>query len=274
MNRQEIFDRITNQIKEKLEQGTLPWRRSWKTGIPMNLISKRPYSGINFLSLCTNDFPSPYYLTFLQCKQKGGSINKGEHGSMIIYWAIKDVPGVDESDKEPKRYPLLRLSRAFNITQTSFNNSHSETQVIIPCQELLTGLFVQPVIKHNIRACYYSPVEDYISIPLIQDFDTADEYYSSLFHEIIHWTGHPSRLSRLCALKDESGHATEELVAELGAVYLCGLCGIDPAVIDNQASYIESWLTQINAEPLHLIHASLQAQKAVNYLLQSKDIII
>ena len=270
MNRQEIFDHITKQIKEKLEQGTLPWRRSWKTGLPMNLLTKRPYSGINFLSLCTNDFPSPYYLTFLQCRDKGGSINKGEHGSQIVYWAMKDTAG-DLSDKEVRRYPLLRLSRAFNLSQTSLYISHSETLVITPYTSILNSLIIQPVIKNNTRACYYSPSEDYISIPQIQDFETAEEYYSSLFHEIIHWTGNSSRLSRLGIDQDKTEKATEELIAEIGSAYLCGLCGIAPTVIENQANYIQSWLGQVEGNPLYFVNASVQAQKAVNYLFQSID---
>jgi antirestriction protein ArdC len=269
MNKQEIFENITSQIKEKLEQGTLPWRRSWKTGVPMNLLSKRPYSGINFLSLSLNDFASPYYLTFLQCKEKGGSINKGEHGSLIVYWTMKDFNVGDLPGSEVKQYPLLRYSRAFNLSQTSLYHSHSEDTLITEYSLILNNLAIQPVIKNNTRGCFYSPDEDYISIPQASDFDSTEEYFASLFHELIHWTGHPSRMSRLSVSTGGLAQALEELVAELGAVYLCGLCGIAPAVIDNGAAYIQSWLNYSNSNPLFFVDASLQAQKAVNYLLNT-----
>lgn len=101
-------------------------------------------------------------------------------------------------------------------------------------------LQVKPVIKHNIRGCYYSPTEDYISIPPIRDFDSKEEYYSALFHEIIHWTGHPSRLNREASGRYGSeDYAYEELVAELGAAYLCAMCGISGNTLSNHASYID-----------------------------------
>lgn len=85
MNRNDIFDRITSKLISKLESGTAPWRRSWSIGVPANYVSKSPYNGINFLSLIVEDHPSPYYLTFLQAKEKGATINKGSIGSLIVF---------------------------------------------------------------------------------------------------------------------------------------------------------------------------------------------
>ena len=271
MKRNELFDKITQQIKEKLEGVVLPWRKSWKSGLPMNFITKNPYRGINFIMLLLNNFPSPYYLSFLQCKQKQGMINKGERGTQVIYYEVKKYP--DRKDPEKlKNVPLLRYSTVFNLSQTSLYKPDTEEKTtILSCEEVISKMNPQPVIKNNLGHCYYAPGEDYISIPAIQDFDSSGEYYSSLFHELIHWTGNERRLNRLPARKNADNTMSEELVAEIGSAYLCGLCGIESSVIDNQASYISSWLHGLNDDPMLFLNASVSAQKAVSFIIGSAD---
>jgi len=160
MNKNEFLNGITMSIIDRLSNGTLPWRRSWKTGVPANFISKRAYSGINFISLIMKDYPSPYYLTFLQCKEKNGIINKGSSGCLVIYWEVKEFPSTSDEEKL-KRIPIVRMSYVLNLSQTSLHEERS-TPVILSCEELIEKMPLKPVIKHNIRGCYYSPVEDYI----------------------------------------------------------------------------------------------------------------
>ncbi|MBN1300579.1 MAG: ArdC family protein [Melioribacteraceae bacterium] len=124
LNRSDIYADITRRLKEKLSQGTLPWRKSWEIGLPRNFQSKRIYNGLNFINLALNDYPSPYYLTFLQTKERGGFVRKGETGSWVVYWDVKEIPGA--SDEESRRVPFIRRSIVFNLSQTS----------------LLTNLFV------------------------------------------------------------------------------------------------------------------------------------
>lgn len=270
MNKQNIFESITIKIKEKLTAGVLPWRKSWTVGIPMNFISKRPYNGINFLSLCLEDFPSPYYLTFLQCKQRDGLINKGASGNMIVYWKIQDLPVESSppgSESVSRRVPLIRYSHVFNLSQTSLYRPNTEPSRIISCEDIIRKVNPLPVIKHNIRACYYIPREDYISIPVITDFDSPGEYYSSLFHELIHWTGHTSRLARLTGTKENTDHSFEELIAEIGSAYLCALSGISSKVLENQTSYINSWINTLEENKHLFVDAAKAAQKAVEYVL-------
>jgi antirestriction protein ArdC len=257
MNRAEIYNQISEKIIAKIKEGVLPWRKSWKHGLPMNFITKRPYNGINFLSLLINDFPSPYYLTFLQCKERKGLINTGSKGELIVYWSINDVALKDE---EVRRIPFIRYSHVFNLSQTNLFHDKTDGYKIVSCEELLSRLNTQPVIKHNISKCYYSPLGDYISLPLITDFDSNEEYYSALFHEIIHWTGHQSRLNR------NDDYAFEELIAEIGCSYICGLCGLSEASLNNQVSYIDHWLTKLKSNPDYIILASQKAQKAVEFL--------
>lgn len=212
------------------------------------------------MSLLCNDYPSPYYLTYLQCKERNGLINAGVKGELIVYWSIKDIP---LNDDEFRRVPLIRYSYVFNLSQTNLFTDKTNAIKIVSCEHLISKLKIQPIIKHNISRCYYSPVEDYISLPMITDFDSAGEYYSSLFHELIHWSGHSSRLNR------QLDTATEELVAEIGSSYLCGLCGIDNSVIDNQASYIQAWTKSADNPQLVFVKAAALASQAVNYIIVS-----
>ncbi|MHB1686981.1 MAG: ArdC family protein [Ignavibacteriaceae bacterium] len=249
-----------------MEEGVLPWRKSWKSGLPMNFITKNAYQGINFLMLIINNYPSPYYLTYLQCNQKQGLINKGEHGSQVIYYSVKPYPDRKNPD-ELKNIPILRYSTVFNLSQTNLYKLDTDKTTILSCEEVIAKMACPPVIRNNIGRCYYVPGEDFISLPAINDFDSSTEYYSGLFHELIHWTGNSKRLNRLPDRKDADSKIAEELIAEIGSSYLCGLCGIESSVLDNQASYIASWLKGLNDDPMLIVNASVAAQKAVNFIL-------
>lgn len=264
MNRPDFLGSITDQIIEKLNNGVLPWRKSWKSGVPSNFISKHPYNGINFLTLLLNDLPSPYYLTFLQCKEKGGMIKKGAKGYPVIYWKINEYCTINAETDEMinKTYPFIRFSYVFNLSETNLYNEN-EAPKIEECESIIAGMKIKPVIKHNISKCYYNPVEDYISIPRIEDFESREEYYSSLFHEIIHWTGHPSRLNRSTGRYGTKEYAYEELIAEIGSAYLCSLCGIANKIIDNQTSYIQGWIRLMKENPRIIMEASKEAGRAV-----------
>jgi antirestriction protein ArdC len=261
MNRNEIFNQITDKIVAKLKEGVLPWRKSWKTGIPMNYISKRPYNGINFISLLMNDYASPYYLTFLQCQQRQGKILSGQKGSLVVYWSLKDM---SKNPEDKLLVSLIRYSYVFNLAQTNLYNADEPGCKKVECEELISSLILKPIIRNNISRSYYSPGEDYISLPCIEDFSNPDEYYSTLFHELIHWTGHQSRLDR----KDD--YVFEELIAEIGSSYLSALCSLSQASFQNQVSYIDGWLKKLGSEPQYLIQAAQKAQKAVGFLNISK----
>lgn len=257
MNHKEIYTHITEEILQKLKEGIIPWRKSWKSGVPLNYITKKPYRGINFLSLITKDYPSPYYLTFLQCNEKEGRVHKGERGHLIVYWSIKEI--LDEEENK-KSIPIIRYSYVFNLAQTSLYEDKSEELKLIDCEEILSKIKDRLTIKHNISQCYYNKREDIISIPRIESFESREEYYSSLFHELIHWTGHKDRLNR------NYEYAFEELIAELGSAYLCGITGISNQTIDNQVSYIKEWMRVIESNNKSLLKAAAEAQRAINYI--------
>ena len=257
-----LYEEITNKIIDKLKEGNLIWRRSWLHGLPQNYISRKVYQGINYLNLCFEDYPSQYYLTYLQCQNKDGFVNKGAKSKSIIYWKISEIDNGDTV----KRVPLLRLSNVFNISETSLFDSGEEiARENIYCQAIIDNMPNPPIIKHNFNRCYYNPAEDYISIPRMSDFDSEGEYYSSLFHEMIHSTGNSSRIGRFNGSPVDP--VEEELIAELGSSFLCAIAGISPTTIENQASYIKSWLSKMSDDKMFIVRVSHKAKLAVNWVL-------
>ena len=267
MNRNKIYSRITDTILQKLKEGTAVWKKTWSVGLPTNLISKKEYQGINFLSLLTKDFPSKFFLTFKQCEDRGGRINKGAKGFPIIFWKLKEIEVETGKKREIKEVPIARLSYVFNLSQTSLYEDKSEELKLPSCESIIESMKDKPVIKHNSSRCYYSIKGGYISLPKISDFDSPDTFYETLFHELIHATGHKSRLNRFESDQALEEYSKEELIAELGASYLCSLTGISNNVIENQAAYIDGWYKKLSSQPEILIEAAKEAQKAVDYLL-------
>ena len=262
MNRQEIYNEINTKLLTLLKQGTLPWRKSWKTGIPTNLKSKRPYQGINYISLSMLNYASPYYVTYKQCEEMGGRIKPGQKGNIIIFWKIVEVPTNDESE-DVRSVPYIRYTYAFNITQTTLYRD----EIIKPARDhsdIISGITKDVMIRHNTMKCFYSPGEDVIYIPNVNMFDSEKEYYSALFHEAIHATGNKNRLNRFSTIDK----VKEELVAEIGSSYLCSIVGIAPSTIDNQAAYIASWIKRAATDKTLFTSAAILAQHAVDYIMK------
>lgn len=177
----------------------------------------------------------------------------------------------EEENKDCAQVPFLKYSYAFNLSQTSLYNNEQTKQILLPAEELIIPMKNIPPIKNNYRRCAYSLLEDVITIPIMSDFESSGEYYSSLFHEIIHSTGHPSRLNRISLHDTKVQFCEEELIAEIGSAYLCAMCGVSNSVIDNQVSYIDGWKSKLKNDPEVLIRASVQAKKAVEFLVSSNN---
>jgi len=186
---------------------------------------------------------------------------------LIVFWKMLDGKQ-DEPSKEQKQEPTpyIQYSYVFNVSQTTLYKENTNEKQILDCEKVISDMKMKPVIKNNHSRCCYYPTADYISLLKINDFNSPEEYYSSLFHELVHWTGHQSRLNRFVS-KKHMDELNEELVAELGSSFLCGLCGISSKVIDNQASYIDGWLSRVKDYPIYFIKQASQAQKAVNFIL-------
>jgi len=258
-----IYEKITNLILAKLAAGVIPWRKSWIALAPKNFLSKNTYQGINFLLLSLSDNPCQYFITFKQCKDKGGHILKGSTGAPVLFWKII------ENKTNGDEFPLIRYSTVFNLAQTSlFEVQPEEAGTLQTAQELFKNLAHVPQIKHNVSRAFYSPALDYISLPPLSQFETEAEYYSALFHEIIHSTGHSKKLNRFnpAGFTHDEKYSFEELVAELGSAFLCSMCGIDNT-IENSAAYIQGWSRKLKSDDKLILRASTKAKNAVNYLL-------
>lgn len=265
------YNRITDQIIKSLQDGIIPWRKPW-TGIePQNYQTKTRYNGINYFILANTSYKYPYFLTFNQCRALGGSIKKGSKGIQVIYWQMLEKTKDNPEDKQ-EYFPFMKVFTVFNIDQTTGIEIKLPQSLVAftpaeQAEQLLASMVNKPEIKHNNQKAYYAPMDDIISLPLPEQFANSNEYYSTLFHELIHSTGHKDKLNRGSNTSFGSEeYAKEELIAELGSAFLCSRCGIDNT-LTNTTAYIQSWLKALQNDPKLIIMASSRAEKAVNYLL-------
>ena len=267
---------ITERIMELLEQGTAPWHKPWKGGgEAMNLLSKRGYRGINRFLLNVASYISPYWLTFNQAKKLGGTIRKGEKSTPVVFWKLLEKE--DKHTGEKKEIPVLRYYRVFNLEQTegieeppSEEVEEQEFTPIKRCERLVAAMPNPPRIQYERQAAWYQPIRDLINMPKPESFESAEEFYSCLYHELGHASGAKSRLNRstltdMCPF-GSTNYSKEELVAEMTAAFLCGATGIDNVTMDNSAAYLNGWLKKLEKDHTLVVQAAAQAQKAADYI--------
>lgn len=273
-----IYEMITDRIISLLEAGTIPWRKPWtaREQAPLNFVSGKAYRGINAFLLACAGFSSPYWMTFKQAGEGGGKVRKGERGFPVIFWKLQETE--DKETGEIVEVPLLRYYTVFNISQVEGieapEQPETPTNDFDPISEavaIVDAMPQRPDICHGYDKAFYRPSVDMIGMPDPERFSSPAEYYSTLFHEMTHSTGHGSRLARK-GLDDwapfgSASYAKEELVAEMGGAYLCAHSGIEAAVIENQAAYIKGWLGKLRQDNKLVIHAAAQAQKAADFIL-------
>lgn len=281
-----VYEVINNRITELLQQGTVPWRKSWHaaSNYPKNLLSKKEYQGINHFLLSAMPYSSPYWLTFKQVQDKGGHVIKGSRSTPVIFWKFLDRKDADVSEGQEGRtgkIPLLRYYSVFNLDQVEGISAPPAPEAAINsftpieiAEQIISGMPLRPDIRHGGNEACYSPMLDYVKLPEPSAFQTPEEYYSTAFHELTHSTGHASRVGRKGVLEPSyfgSHHySKEELVAEMGAAFLCGLTGIDHKTIENSAAYIQGWLKVLKNDKTLLVHAAAQAQKASDFIANRK----
>jgi len=287
----DVYQIITDRIVAILENGAAPWRKPW-TGAgmndPVNAVSKKVYRGINFFMLAISDYASPYWLTYKQAQDLGGYVRKGEKGTPVIFWKMletKDEQGnLLSSEDGGRKIPLLRYYTVFNVEQcegvTVPEGAKPETFEHDPIEEAeAVQLAMQNRPTVNIMQsgrAFYSPSKDAVTVPLLSQYAKPEEYYSTLFHELVHATGHESRLNREgvagYAFFGGADYSREELVAEMGAAFLCGHCGIENATLENSAAYLQGWIKALRGDKKLAVVAAAQAQKAANYILNIKHV--
>lgn len=276
-----VYEIITERIIEKLEQGTIPWEKPWQGGIegrPKNYMNKKEYQGINIWLLQMQLQSTPYWLTYKQAEAMQGHIKKGEKGIPIIFWKTDKIEVEDKKTgklKEEQRW-LLRYYTVFNLDQTEGIDYQKPDYIkrqipeIKECENLLQSFNHVPPIKYTGTQPFYSPQPDIITMPQKDRFNTTEGFYNTLYHEIIHSTGHKSRLNRLNhhTVFGSTEYSKEELIAEMGATFLCSHTGIEKKTIENHAAYIKGWLSRLRNDKKMVIIAAAQAQKACDYLLK------
>lgn len=282
------YEKINERIFELLEKGVVPWHQPWKGGrsaAPANFGSKRNYRGINVFLLRAMGFSSRYWLTYNQATEKGGQVRKGEKGCPVVFWKWleKEETNQQTGEKVTGRIPLLRYYTVFNLEQIEgIDNPDTipETDLldfdpIEAADGVVQAMPQRPVIIHNEPRAYYRPATDQINMPRPELFESEEFYYQTLFHEMTHATGHESRLFRRPSAVirhfGDKEYSQEELVAEMGAAYLCGHCGIIQQNEESSAAYIANWLQVLKNNKKMLINAAAQAQKAADFIIGSEE---
>lgn len=276
---EKIYQMVTDRLVSLLEQGTAPWRQTWSGGrasMPRNMRSGKNYRGINQLILGSAGYGSAYWLSYKQAQEKGGQVRKGEKGMPVIFW--KQLEVTDKESGEKKMIPMLRYYTVFNLDQIDGIETPDAPTVQNPdfhpireAEKIVHGFHNPPLLIHAEARAYYRPSADTVNMPKPTLFDSEAEYYNTLFHELIHSTGHESRLSRPGILASNgfgsSTYSKEELVAEMGAAFLSGVAGIEQTTIENSAAYLQSWIKILKGDPKLAIQAASQAQKAADHIL-------
>lgn len=286
--KQDVYQRVTDKIVADLEQGVRPWTRPWNAEHAAGQISTplrhngTPYSGMNILMLWVEasvmGYNAPIWMTFRQAKELGGHVRKGESGTTVVYanTITKTEQDEDTGEDVEKKIPFMKGYTVFNVEQIDDLPAHYYATVEPPT--LTAEERIAPVeaffentgakIEHGGNRAYYAPIFDYIRMPPFEFFHDPESYGATLAHETVHWSGHEKRLNRHFDSQrwGDQGYALEELVAEIGAAFLCAELGITPETRDDHAAYIGSWLEVLQNDKRAIFTAAAHAQRAADFL--------
>jgi antirestriction protein ArdC len=276
----QIYAEVTKKIVAQLEAGVVPWVRPWSQTAggksrwyPHNMISNRDYNGINvvLLAMIGQQYPTGAWATYKQIKDAGGQVRKGEKGTQIVYFGILEVE--DKKSDELKKIRLLRYFTVFNHAQADWEKDPLEAGARpdddsgddIP-EAAATIKATGAMIRHGGNRAFYVPATDVINMPPKKAFDSVEHYFATTFHELTHWTGSKKRLDRdLTGLFGGKSYAFEELVAELGAAFLCATHSINGEL--RHAEYLGHWIKGLKDDDQAIFKAAALAQKAADFIL-------
>ena len=272
----DIYAAITDRIIAQMEQGIIPWQKPWiSSGKAISHATGKPYSLLNQMLLGK---PGEY-LTFKQCVEAGGHVKKGEKSSMVVFW--KWIEQEDEETGKTKELPFLRYYNVFHIDQCEGIQAKYITEAHFPdgastvetAQEIIYDYLEREGVKlthsEGDRA-FYRPSTDEIVLPIRKQFVSTTEYYSTVYHELAHSTGAPTRLNRLssAAFFGRDEYSKEELVAEIASCALVNHVGLETSTsFRNNTAYIQNWLSVLKGDKRFIVSAAGKAEKAVNLIL-------
>jgi len=269
----DIYAEITSRIIAQMEQGTIPWKKPWVgSSSAVSYTTGKPYSLLNQMLLGE---PGEY-ITFKQCQQAGGFVRKGEKSRMVVFW--KWIEQEDEETGETQSIPFLRYN-VFHIRQCE---NIQPRRLVLPAEHAAADRTADAIIRdyttreavhlhHNTGdRAFYRPSDDSVTVPCIAQFPNTAEYYSTIFHELTHSTGHAKRLNRIekPAFFGPEAYSKEELVAEIGAAALVNHAGLETAnSFRNNAAYVQNWLQVLRNDKRFIVSAAGKAEKAVKLIL-------
>lgn len=289
--RRDLYQEVTNKIIAMIEQGVAPWRRTWSTyGLARNYVTKHVYTGINMILMNNTRHSAPYFMTWNQVKEQGGSIRKGATAEMVIFFNVYYKNSADQTlDNNVARVlmsngedvQVLKFIKYFNVFNIAdiegipFEISEIEmkpNERIARCESIIENMPNRPEIRSIGDRAFYSPLHDFVCMPAIEQFESAEAYYATFFHELTHATGHASRLAREEVMNPQTfgskPYSREELVAEMGASFLCSSVQIDyDKITENSVAYLAGWLKVMREDSRFIFKAAAEAQKAADYLL-------
>lgn len=277
MNNIDLYNKITSQITELMRQHGSDWTRPWTTtaGGPSNALTGDRYKGINTLLLNLEahgkGFSKPYWATFKQWRMKGGSVRKGQRGTLCVFY--KPI-AIEQPNESIKTVPVINQFFLFNADQVdgivtpeleepvTIQDRHHAVDDLLNCSGAT-------IYETGSRA-YYSPSKDHILIPPLSAFSSSEIFYSTLLHELSHWSGHPTRLNREEGMQGRFGssaYAMEELVAELASAFLSIQLKVSHEPRKDHAQYLNSWIKILDQDPKAFSSAASKAQGVADYLL-------
>ena len=287
--RGDVYTRITDKIIADLEQGVRPWMKPWSAEHAAGRITRPlrhngiPYRGINVVMLwsasVSKGYACPLWLTFKQALELGGNVRKGEAGELVVYAnSITRTETKEDGTEDAREIPFLKGYTVFNAEQCeglpAQYYARADAPTLTPAQRIETAdAFFAATgadIRHGGTRAYYAEGSDHVQMPPFETFRDAESHAATLAHELTHWTKHDTRLARdMGRVKwGDEGYAREELVAELGAAFLCADLGITPEVREDHAAYMATWLKVLKDDKRFVFSAASQAQRAVDYLHQ------
>jgi antirestriction protein ArdC len=268
-----VYAEVTDSIIKQLEAGALPWVKPWKADstADKNMISGKPYQGVNRLilglSAMVQGFDTPVWASFKQWQDLGANVRKGEKGTKIVFYS--PITKENKQTGETEAYACLKTYYVFNalqvdgvtITKPTAEGGAFDSVAEAEARIIKTGAS----ISHGGDAAFYAPSADRIQLPNRETFKDAGSYYATAFHELVHWTGSESRLNREFGKRfGDNRYAFEELVAEMGAAFLCQDYRIQGEL--RHAGYIEHWLKVLREDSKAIFKAAALAQKAADHI--------
>lgn len=289
----DFYQRITKRIVAELEKGVRPWFKPWSAANTEGRITRplrsngQPYSGINVLNLwaesVTRGFVSPMWMTFKQAKELGGFVRKGETGSLVVYASTFTKAERDEAtgSEAERDIPFLKAYSVFNVDQIEglperFAPVATPRLDPVARNAAADAFFARcgADIRSGGNMAFYSQSGDFVQLPPFEAFRDPESYYATLAHEMTHWTKHEKRLDREFGRKrwGDEGYAAEELVAELGAAFLCADLDLTPELREDHAAYIGHWLKVLKGDTRAIFTAAAHAQRAADFIYNAAEV--